>query len=74
MAGSASLPIGVERAARKGACEMKRQLESEEIRRLSLKTLGQVFVARTREGLGCSLFESQVLTELVKDTHSPCLA
>jgi len=52
---------------------MKRQLESEQIHRLSVKTLDQVFVTRAREGLGCSLFEAQALTELVKDVYFPWL-
>ena len=52
---------------------MKRQPELEQIQRLSVKTLDQVFVARAREGLGCSFFEAQALTELVKDVYFPWL-
>jgi len=52
---------------------MKRQSELEQIHRLSVKTLDQVFVARAQEGLGCSLFEAQALTDLVRDVHFPWL-
>jgi hypothetical protein len=48
---------------------MKRQPELEQIHRLSVKTLDQVFIVRAQEGLGCSLFEAQALTELVKDVY-----
>ena len=53
---------------------MKRQEEIEQIQRLSIKTLDQVFVARAQEGLGCSLFEAQALTELVREVYFPWLA
>lgn len=53
---------------------MKRQPELEQIHRLSVKTLDQVFIARAQEGLGCSLFEAQALTELVKDVYFPWLS
>jgi hypothetical protein len=53
---------------------MKRQPELEQIHRLSVKTLDQVFIVRAQEGLGCSLFEAQALTELVKDVYFPWLS
>ena len=40
---------------------MIRQPQQEQINRLSVKTLDQVFVARAQEGLSCSLFEAQAL-------------
>lgn len=52
---------------------MKRQPELEQIQRLSVKTLDQVFVARAQEGLGCSLFEAHALTELVREVYFPWL-
>lgn len=52
---------------------MKRQTEVEQIQRLSVKTLDQVFVSRVQEGLGCSLFEAQALTELVREVYFPWL-
>ena len=52
---------------------MKRQPKIEQIHRLSVKTLDQVFVAGAQEGLGCSLFEAQALTELIKDVYFPWL-
>ena len=52
---------------------MKRQPELEQIHRLSVKTLDQVFVARALEGLGCSLFEAQALTELIREVYFPWL-
>jgi len=53
---------------------MKRQPELEQIHHLSVKTLDQVFIARAQEGLGCSLFEAEALTELVKDVYFPWLS
>jgi len=53
---------------------MKRQPELEQMHRLSVKTLDQVFVARAQEGLGCSLFEAQAPTELVKGVYFPWLS
>jgi len=53
---------------------MIRQPEREQINRLMVKTLDQVFIARAREGLGCSLFEAQALTELVKEVYFPWLS
>lgn len=52
---------------------MQRQPEAEQIHRLSVKTLDQVFIARAQEGLGCSSFEAQALTELVRDVYFPWL-
>jgi len=52
---------------------MKRQTEREQIHRLSVKTLDQVFLARACEGLGCSMFEAQALTELIKEVYFPWL-
>ena len=57
----------------KGTCQTKRQRESEQIHRLSVKTLNQVFVAPPREGLRCSPFEARALTELVQDEYPPWL-
>jgi hypothetical protein len=36
---------------------MIHQPEREQINRLTVKTLDQVFIARAQEGLSCSLFE-----------------
>jgi hypothetical protein len=52
---------------------MERQPELEQVQRLTVKTLDQVFVARALEGLGCSLFEAEALTELVKEVYFPWL-
>jgi hypothetical protein len=52
---------------------MQRQPELEQVHRLSVKTLDQVFIARVQEGLGCSLFEAQALTELVREVYFPWL-
>ncbi len=53
---------------------MIRQPEREQIRRLAVKALDRVFVARARDGIGCSLFEAQALTELVKKIYFPWLS
>lgn len=53
---------------------MIRQPQQEQINRLSVKTLDQVFVARAQEGLRCSLFEAQALTELVREVYFPWLS
>lgn len=53
---------------------MIRQPEQEQLNRLTVKTLDQVFIARAQEGLGCSLFEAQALTELVKEVYFPWLS
>ena len=53
---------------------MIRHAEQEQLHRLTVKTLDQVFIARAQEGLGCSLFEAHALTELVKEVYFPWLA
>lgn len=53
---------------------MIRNAEQEQLHRLTVKTLDQVFIARAQEGLGCSLFEAQALTELVKEVYFPWLS
>jgi len=53
---------------------MIRQPEREQLKRLTVKTLDQVFVMRAKEGLGCSLFEAQAMTDLVKEVYFPWLS
>ena len=53
---------------------MIRQPEAERLQRLSIKTIDQVFIKRAQEGLACSLFEAQALTDLVRDVYFPYLA
>jgi hypothetical protein len=53
---------------------MKRQTEREQLNRLTVKTLDQVFTMRAKEGLGCSQFEAEALTDLVKDVYFPWLS
>jgi hypothetical protein len=53
---------------------MIRQAELEQLNRLTAKTLDQVFVMRVKEGLNCSQFEAEALTDLVKDVYFPWLA
>jgi hypothetical protein len=53
---------------------MIRQPEREQLNRLNVKTLDQVFITRVKEGLGCSMFEAQALTELVKEVYFPWLS
>jgi len=53
---------------------MKRQPGREQLNRLTVKTLDQVFIARALEGLGCSRFEAQALTDLVKEVYFPWLS
>ena len=53
---------------------MIRQPEVEQLQRLSVKTLDQVFITRAQEGLSCSLFEAQALTDLVREVYFPWLA
>ena len=48
------------------ACQMVRKTEREQLHRLTVKTLDQVFIARAKEGLNCSSFEAQALTDLVE--------
>src|SRR5688572_28651936 len=57
----------------KETCQMKRQTEREQVHRLAVKTLDQVLIARACEGLGCSMFEAQALSELIKDVYFPWL-
>jgi len=57
----------------KETCQMKRQTEREQVHRLAVKTLDQVFMARACEGLSCSMFEAQALTELIKEVYFPWL-
>jgi hypothetical protein len=53
---------------------MIRQPEREQLNRLTAKTLDQVFIMRVKEGLGCSQFEAQALTDLIKEVYFPTLA
>jgi hypothetical protein len=53
---------------------MIRQPEREQLNRLTTKTLDQVFAMRVKEGMGCSQFEAQALTDLVKEVYFPWLA
>ena len=50
---------------------MIRQPEREQLNRLTVKTLNQVFITRVKEGLGCSQFEAEALTGLVKEVYFP---
>jgi len=53
---------------------MKRQNDREQLNRLTAKTLDQVFILQAIDGLGCSQFEAQALTDLVKDVYFPWLS
>ena len=53
---------------------MVRKTAREQLDRLTVKTLDQVFIARAKEGLNCSLFEAQALTDLVKEVYFPWLS
>jgi hypothetical protein len=53
---------------------MKRQPEREQLNRLTVKTLDQAFIIRVKEGLGCSQFEAEALTDLVKEVYFPWLS
>ena len=53
---------------------MIRNAEREQLNRLAVKTLDQIFVTRAKEGLGCSMFEAQALTDLVKKVYFPWLS
>lgn len=53
---------------------MIRQAAREQLDRLTVKTLDQVFIARAKEGLGCSLFEAQALTDLIKEVYFPWMS
>jgi len=48
---------------------MIRQPGREQLNRLTVKTLDQVFIMRAKEGLGCSQFEAEALTDLVKEVY-----
>ncbi len=53
---------------------MIRNFEREQLNRLTVKTLDQVFIMRAKERLGCSQFEAEALTELVKEVYFPWLS
>jgi len=53
---------------------MIRQPEREQLNRLTVETLDQVFIMRAKEGLGCSQFEAEALTDLVKEVYFPWLS
>ena len=53
---------------------MIRQPEREQLNRLTAKTLDQMFIMRVKEGLSCSQFEAEALTDLVKEVYFPWLA
>jgi hypothetical protein len=54
-----------------GGLSKKQQPEREQLNRLTVKTLDQVFIVRVKEGLGCSQFEAEVPTDPVKEVHFP---
>lgn len=53
---------------------MIRQPKRSQTNRLTVKTLDQVFIARACQGLSCSLFEAQALSELVREVYFPWLS
>ena len=53
---------------------MIRDAEREQLNRLAVKTLDQIFVMRLQKGLGCSMFEAEAVTELVREVYFPWLA
>ena len=53
---------------------MIRNTEREQLNRLAVKTLDQIFTMRLKEGLGCSMFEAEAITDLVKEVYFPWLA
>ena len=53
---------------------MIRDLEREQLNRLAAKTLDQIFIMRLQEGLGCSMFEAEAVTDLVREVYFPWLA
>ena len=53
---------------------MIRDTEREQLNRLAAKTLDQIFVMRLKEGLGCSMFEAEAVTGLVREVYFPWLA
>jgi hypothetical protein len=50
---------------------MKRQPERGQLNCLTVKTFDQVFIMRVKEGHGCSQFEAEALTGLVKEVYFP---
>ena len=46
---------------------MIRHPAQEQLHRLTVKTLDQVFIMRAKEGLGCSQFEAEALTGVVNE-------
>ena len=53
---------------------MRRQPAGEQLHRLTVKTLDQVFTMRAKEGLGCSQFEAEALTGPVMEVYFPWLS
>ncbi len=53
---------------------MVRKTAREQLDRLTVKTLDQVFIVRAQEGLNCSLFEAQALTDLIEEVYFPWLS
>lgn len=53
---------------------MIRDSEREQLKRLAIKTLDQIFIVRLKEGLGCSMFEAEAVTDLVREVYFPWLA
>lgn len=53
---------------------MIRNAEREQLNRLAVKTLDQIFVMRLKEGMGCSMFEAEAVTDLVREVYFPWLA
>ena len=53
---------------------MIRHPAQEQLHRSTVKTLDQVFIMRVKEGLGCSQFEAEALTGLVKEVYFPWLS
>ena len=53
---------------------MERQSEREQLHRLTVKTLDQVLIIQVKEGLGCSQFEVEAPTDLVKAVYFPWLS
>ena len=53
---------------------MIRNTEREQLNRLAVKTLDQIFIMRLKEGLGCSMFEADAITDLIKEVYFPRLA
>ena len=49
---------------------MIRQPERKQLNRLTIKTLDQVFIMRAKEGLGCSQFEAEALTDIASLLYS----